>query len=142
MAEPIGIFIYNGIFDRFPDLRIGTMESGVGWLAWYAEYNDRVWEKQRYWTESVIDKPPSYYMDQNVWASFIQDRAGILMRDLPGGRNIMWSSRLSAFGDDVPEQPRHHPARFCRGARGGYSGHHLQQCQEVPADQLSSNHCA
>lgn len=92
MAEPIGIFIHNGIFDRFPDLRIGTMESGVGWLPWFAEYNDRVWEKQRYWTESPIKNPPSYYMDQNVWASFIQDRAGILLRDLPGGRNIMWSS--------------------------------------------------
>jgi predicted TIM-barrel fold metal-dependent hydrolase len=92
MAEPIGIFIYNGIFDRFPDLRIGMMESGVGWFAWYAEYCDRTWEKQRYWTESVIDNPPSFYMDRNVWGSFIQDRTGILLRDQPGGRNIMWSS--------------------------------------------------
>ena len=92
MAEPIGIFIHNGIFERFPDLRIGSMESGIGWFAWFAEYNDRTWEKQRYWTDSVIDKPPSYYMDQNVWGSFIQDRAGILARDLPGGKNIMWSS--------------------------------------------------
>ncbi len=31
-------------------------------------------------------------MDQNVWGSFIQDRTGILARDLPGGKNIMWSS--------------------------------------------------
>jgi predicted TIM-barrel fold metal-dependent hydrolase len=92
MAEPIGIFIFNGIFDRFPDLRIGSMESGVGWFAWYAEYCDRTWEKQRYWTDSVIDRLPSSYMDSNVWGSFIQDRTGILARDLPGGRNIMWSS--------------------------------------------------
>jgi predicted TIM-barrel fold metal-dependent hydrolase len=34
MAEPIGIFIFNCIFDRFPDLKIGSMESGVGWFAW------------------------------------------------------------------------------------------------------------
>jgi predicted TIM-barrel fold metal-dependent hydrolase len=92
MAEPLGIFIFNGVFDRFPDLRIGSMESGVGWFAWYAEYCDRTWEKQRYWTDSVIDKLPSYFMDQNIWGSFIQDRTGILARDLPGGRNIMWSS--------------------------------------------------
>jgi predicted TIM-barrel fold metal-dependent hydrolase len=92
MAEPIGIFIHNGIFDRFPDLRIGSMESGVGWFAWFAEYNDRVWEKQRFWTESPIKHTPSFYMDQNIWGSFIQDRAGIIQRDLPGGRNIMWSS--------------------------------------------------
>ena len=92
MAEPIAIFIFNGIFERFPELRIGSMESGVGWFAWFTEYTTRTWEKQRFWTESVIDKPPSYYMDQNVWGSFIQDRAGIMQRDLPGGRNIMWSS--------------------------------------------------
>jgi predicted TIM-barrel fold metal-dependent hydrolase len=92
MAEPIGIFIFNCIFDRFPDLKIGSMESGVGWFAWFAEYNDRTWEKQRYWTESALKNPPSYYMDKNVYGSFIQDRTGILSRDLPGGKNIMWSS--------------------------------------------------
>jgi predicted TIM-barrel fold metal-dependent hydrolase len=92
MAEPLGIFIYNGIFDRFPDLRIGSMESGVGWFAWYAEYNDRTWEKQRFWTESPLKNPPSYYMDKNIYGSFIQDRTGILCRNLPGGKNIMWSS--------------------------------------------------
>lgn len=92
MAEPIGIFIYNYIFDRFPDLRIASVESGVGWFAWFAEYLDRTWEKQRYWTESELKNPPSYYMDRNVYGSFIQDRAGILNRNLPGGKNIMWSS--------------------------------------------------
>jgi predicted TIM-barrel fold metal-dependent hydrolase len=92
MAEPIGIFIYNAIFQRFPTLKIFTAESGVGWLAWLAEYMDRTWEKQRFWTESPLTEPPSYYMDHNVWASFIQDRPGIQLRNLPGGRNIMWSS--------------------------------------------------
>jgi predicted TIM-barrel fold metal-dependent hydrolase len=92
MAEPIGIFIFNCIFDRFPDLRIASMESGVGWFAWFTEYCDRTWEKQRFWTESKLKNPPSYYMDHNVWGSFIQDRTGILNRNLPGGRNILWSS--------------------------------------------------
>ena len=92
MAEPLGIFIFNCVFDRFPGLRIGSMESGVGWFAWFTEYMTRTWEKQRFWTESALKNPPSYYMDNNIWGSFIQDRAGILNRNLPGGRNIMWSS--------------------------------------------------
>ena len=57
-----------------------------------AEYRDRTWEKQRYWTENTLVQPPSFYMDQNVFGSFIHDREGILNRDRPGGRNIMWSS--------------------------------------------------
>lgn len=92
MAEPLGIFIFNCIFDRFPDLKIGSMESGVGWFAWYTEYITRTWEKQRFWTQSELKNAPVHYMENNVFGSFIQDRTGILSRDLPGGKNIMWSS--------------------------------------------------
>jgi predicted TIM-barrel fold metal-dependent hydrolase len=92
MAEPIAIAIFNGIFQRFPKLRFVSVESGVGWFAWMAEYMDRTWEKQRYWTESTLTEKPSFYMDRNVYGSFINDRLGILNRNAPGGRNIMWSS--------------------------------------------------
>jgi predicted TIM-barrel fold metal-dependent hydrolase len=92
MAEPIAICIFNGIFQRFPKLRFASVESGVGWFAWFTEYMDRTWEKQRFWTESTLTEKPSFFMDRNVFGSFIQDRIGILCRDLPGGRNIMWSS--------------------------------------------------
>jgi len=92
MAEPVSMFIFHGIFMRHPKLRLGMIESGVGWMAWFTEYVTRTWEKQRYWTESPLPEDPAYYMEHNVWGSFIQDRTGILCRDLPGGRNIMWSS--------------------------------------------------
>jgi len=92
MAEPVAIAIFGGVFERFPKLRFGIIESGVGWMAWMAEYMDRIWERHRYWTANELKTPPSFYMERNVWGSFINDRTGILMRDLPGGRNIMWSS--------------------------------------------------
>jgi predicted TIM-barrel fold metal-dependent hydrolase len=92
MAEPIAIAIFGGIFQRFPKLRFVSVESGVGWFSWMAEYMDRTWEKQRFWTHSPLTEKPSFYMDQNVFGSFINDRLGILCRNEPGGRNIMWSS--------------------------------------------------
>lgn len=92
MAEPIAIMIFNGIFQRFPKLRFVSVESGVGWFAFMAEYMDRTWEKQRYWTESALTEKPSFYMDRNVYGSFINDRMGILLRNEAGARNIMWSS--------------------------------------------------
>jgi predicted TIM-barrel fold metal-dependent hydrolase len=92
MAEPAAIAIYNGIFQKYPKLRLVLVESGVGWMSWMAEYMDRTWEKQRFWTESCLTEPPSFYMDQNVYASFIHDKIGIALRNEPGGRNIMWSS--------------------------------------------------
>lgn len=92
MAEPVAILIYGAIFQRFPKLRLAIVESGVGWMSWMAEYMDRTWERQRYWVKSPLEEKPSYFMDRNVYASFIHDRVGILNRDLPGGKNIMWSS--------------------------------------------------
>ena len=92
MAEPVAMAIYGGLFDRFPKMRWAIIESGVGWMAWMAEYMDRTWEKQRFWTESKLLNPPSHYMDANIYASFIRDRVGILNRDMVGGKNIMWSS--------------------------------------------------
>ena len=92
MLEMAGIMIYGGVFDRFPDLRIGLIEAGVGWIPWAANYMDRTWDMQRYWTECAIKHPPSYYFDRNVYASFISDPIGVELRHHPGGKNIMWSS--------------------------------------------------
>ncbi|MET0371316.1 MAG: amidohydrolase family protein [Sphingobium sp.] len=92
MAEPIAILIFGGVFQRFPDLKFVSVESGVGWFAFAADYMDKTWEKQRFWTKSVLEKPPSFFMEQNVYGSFIHDAPGVTMRNLPGAGNIMWSS--------------------------------------------------
>ena len=92
MIEMVSIMLFAGVFDRFPKLRVGLIESGVGWLAWSAEFMDRLWRMQRHWTGCEIAHPPSHYLDSNVFASFICDRIGVMLRNEPGGRNIMWSS--------------------------------------------------
>jgi predicted TIM-barrel fold metal-dependent hydrolase len=92
MAEPISIMIFGGVFDRFPTLRFGSIESGVGWMAWMAQYMDDIYNNQRHWLQLELEHRPSVYMDRNVWGSFIRDTVGVGARNLPGGRNIMWST--------------------------------------------------
>jgi len=92
MLEIPAVMIYGGVFDRFPNLRIGLIESQVGWIPWAVSYMDRSWDMQRHWVGCKIKHAPSYYFDRNVYASFISDPIGVRLRDLPGGRNIMWSS--------------------------------------------------
>jgi predicted TIM-barrel fold metal-dependent hydrolase len=92
MAEPIAILIYGGVFDRFPDLKFVSVESGVGWFAWFTEYMNRTWSMQRHWVGNTIEHEPGYYMDRNVYGTFIRDVVGVRNRDLPGGKNIMWTS--------------------------------------------------
>lgn len=92
MADPVAIMVFGGVFMRHPKLRFVTVESGSGWVAFAADYMDRTWEKQRYWTESPLKEYPSFYMDQSVYSSFIHDAVGIVTRHMPGARNLMWSS--------------------------------------------------
>jgi predicted TIM-barrel fold metal-dependent hydrolase len=90
MGEPIAIMVFGGVFDRFPDLRFGSIESGVGWFAWMGEYMDNIYAGHHGTVE--LKHQPSYYLDKNVWGSFIRDKVGIQQRHLKGGHNIMWSS--------------------------------------------------
>jgi predicted TIM-barrel fold metal-dependent hydrolase len=92
MLEMVNILLYSGVFDRHPKLRIGLIESGVGWMPWACEYMDRAWEMQRHWTGVPNKERPSFYFDQNVYASFIEDPVGVELRHKSGCKNIMWSS--------------------------------------------------
>ena len=103
MAEPIALLIFGGVFQRFPKLRFVSVESGVGWFAFAANYMDMTWQKQRYWTKNKLTEPPSFYMDQNVYGSFIHDKVGVDTRHMPGARNIMWSSDYPHSETSYPE---------------------------------------
>lgn len=106
MAEPISIMLFGGVFMRHPKLRFVSVESGVGWFAFMANYMDRTWEKQRYWTKSPLRETPSFYLDQNVYGSFIHDRIGVELRNAPGGKNIMWSSDYPHSETTFPESAK------------------------------------
>jgi len=92
MAEPIAILIFGGVFDRFPTLRFGAIESGSGWIAFVAEYMDNIYDNQHHWLNLELAMKPSEYIERNVYSSFIRDRVGIGHRHLPGSRNMMWST--------------------------------------------------
>src|SRR3546814_16017006 len=76
MAEPIAILIFNGVFQHFTKLRFVTVESGVGWFSFMAEYMDRNWEKQRSWTDSALPEKPSCSMDPNFYGRSEVRRGG------------------------------------------------------------------
>jgi predicted TIM-barrel fold metal-dependent hydrolase len=106
MLEMVNILLYSGVFDRHPKLRIGLIESGVGWIPWACEYMDRAWEMQRHWTGVPNKERPSFYFDQNVYASFISDPVGVELRHHSGCKNIMWSSDYPHSEATVPHSHR------------------------------------
>jgi predicted TIM-barrel fold metal-dependent hydrolase len=94
--------IFSGVFERFPELQVVWIETGVGWIPHLIEsVDDRYW-RNRVWGDLPIKNPPSYYWFRNNSATFITDRSGIAMRHAAGIDNIMWSSDYPHHGNDWP----------------------------------------
>jgi predicted TIM-barrel fold metal-dependent hydrolase len=94
--------IFQGVFERFPELQICWIETGVGWIPHFLECVDDRWWRNRAWGDLSIKQPPSFYWHRNNAASFIVDRSGIELRHRAGVENIMWSSDYPHHGNDWP----------------------------------------
>jgi predicted TIM-barrel fold metal-dependent hydrolase len=68
MTHPLGQmlavtnFTVGGILHRFPGLRVGFMEAGVGWLPFWLERLDEHWEKMPEQAPRIDRKPSEYFL--------------------------------------------------------------------------------
>ncbi len=84
--------IWGAVPQRYPKLRFVIVEGGVGWVASLLGFMDHWWNDHRLWMEPKLDEAPSTYFKRQFWATFEDDRAGILTRELVGVDRLMWGS--------------------------------------------------
>jgi predicted TIM-barrel fold metal-dependent hydrolase len=58
--------IFEGVFERWPTLKVVLVEAGIAWGAALAWRMDRQWAKLRKETPH-LKRPPSEYLKQNIW---------------------------------------------------------------------------
>ena len=93
ITHPIGAmhavyhFTVGGILHRFPELRVGFMEAGVGWLPFWLDRLDEHWERMPEQAPQ-IDRPPSHYF-----------RGRCFLTAEPADRTLSWVTQ--AEGPDV-----------------------------------------
>jgi predicted TIM-barrel fold metal-dependent hydrolase len=78
-AQVLGNFIYSGIFDRNPDLKLVSVESGIGWIPFLLKALDHQMN------ECKIDNlqlRPSEYFRRNVYGCFWFEDGARLMADI------------------------------------------------------------
>lgn len=93
-------FIFGGIFDRFPRLKVFLSEYDASWLAILKYRVDRIQNFPG--LRQLAKRPASRYINENIYAGIINDPlAGKLRYDV-GVDRIMW-------GSDFPHPPCPYP---------------------------------
>ena len=95
--------ICQGVAHRFPNLKFVCAEWNTGWLAHWLERLDHAFYRSRAAAAPELDLKPTGYWRRQFYATFEDDRVGVMTRDLIGVNTLMW-------GNDYP----HHDSIFPR----------------------------
>ncbi len=108
-------FMGQALAERYPKLKIGLIESNIGWIPCYLEQADDRWMHYRWWTHKAHLKiAPSQQWHRNYHASFMCDRIGVELRHHLGVNRIMYSTDFPHGGHEWPST-RNQIDRLFRG---------------------------
>lgn len=92
----MGHFIFTGILDRFPRLRLGILESNVGWVPfWLGRMDEHTHGRNSVMGNAVERLPmlPSEYFRRQVTVTCDSDESALSYAvDHLGGENIAWNT--------------------------------------------------
>jgi predicted TIM-barrel fold metal-dependent hydrolase len=91
--EPIANMCASGVVERFPGLRFGSIEAGIGWVPWALQAMDEAYHKHHMWAFPKLKKLPSEYFRSNGFASFQEDPPGLdLAQKYHLCGNFLWAN--------------------------------------------------
>jgi predicted TIM-barrel fold metal-dependent hydrolase len=91
--EPIANLCASGVLDRFPNLQFGSVEAGIGWVAWALSAMDEAYKKHHMFVRPKLELLPSEYFKRNGFATFQEDKPGLdLAREHGLVENFMWAN--------------------------------------------------
>ena len=91
--EPIANMCASGVLDRFPRIQFGSVEAGIGWVAWALTAMDEAYRKHHMFVRPRLEMLPSEYFKRNGFATFQEDKPGLdLAREYGLVNNFMWAN--------------------------------------------------
>ena len=92
ISEHIGVLIFGGVLERHPGLRIVIAESGVGWIPFFLERLESVYDRHRHYLKSTVARRPTEQFQSQMFVTFQEDEVGLRLRDMLGVGSMMWAS--------------------------------------------------
>ena len=91
----LGSMLFAGVFDRFPGLKIGSVEHEAAWIPHWLKQMDFTYVERPVFTKGWRSKDglmPSDYWKRNMFVEFMEDDIGIKLREYIGVENMLWGS--------------------------------------------------
>lgn len=90
-------FLFSGLFERFPSLKVCLAESQIGWIPYVLSRADFVWgemagEGFTGVDHSALPHSPSEYFARNVWVAFFRDPVGLDMLERIGADRVLYET--------------------------------------------------
>ncbi|HXW83134.1 MAG TPA: amidohydrolase family protein [Candidatus Binataceae bacterium] len=92
VEKSLAEIIFAGVPERHPRLKFVSVENDIGWIPHFLQRLDHAYEKYRFIDAAPIPNPPSFYFRRQVWATFQDDRVGVVTRNFIGVDRLMWAS--------------------------------------------------
>ena len=98
MIERVAELIFGGVLHAHPRMRVVLGESGIGWLPYVLDRMDEEYHER--FTHLELAMAPSGYFRRQMFATFQNDEAGLLLAERIGVENLMWGNDFP-HGDGV-----------------------------------------
>lgn len=89
--QTVGNLLLSGVLERYPDLKVISVESGMGWVPYLLETTDHQFEQQHLGDDGRSMKPSELF-HRNCYVNFWYEHSGIEQRHRVGIDNIMWEA--------------------------------------------------
>jgi predicted TIM-barrel fold metal-dependent hydrolase len=90
--EMFGRYVFGGILDRHPGLRVGWFEGGINWIPAAIQDAEHLYASLQHMADHEIEHDVAHYWHHHMYASFMVDPLGLEMIDRIGVDRVMWSS--------------------------------------------------
>jgi len=91
----LGAMLFAGVFDRYPRLKVGSVEHETMWIPHWLQQMDFTYRERPVFTKGWKSREgmlPSEYWRRNMFVEFMEDELGVRIRDTIGVDNMLWGS--------------------------------------------------
>ena len=92
-SRVISNLIYSGLFERCKNLKVVSVESGIGWIPFVLESIDYEWSETGSNGEQALSMPPSAYFRKHIYGCFwFEKTAPTRLIDQVGEDNVLFET--------------------------------------------------